>query len=270
MENLSKHVGHMSRRLTPLLPVSTIGFVPQKKERVIKTFESFNFSFILEGSGTYTYKGECLEVSAPCVIVQWPGEPMDYGPDKSWYEVYFIYGPEAGKALEQKGFFRPGQVLWHISDPARVQKLLVELDTALRETSLNPDRIDYICEGMIMESLLAKSQAPADADERKIRQIKTYVQQHLTARHDFAELARRYGMSLTTFRRRWLEYTGIPPAKYQSQLLIREACRLLIEKNISIGEVAAMLNFEDPYYFSKKFHKETGLTPSRYRKQHLL
>ena len=253
-----------------MLPVSTIGFVPQKKERVIKTFESFNFSFILEGSGTYMYKGKCFEVSAPCVIVQWPGEPMDYGPDKSWYEVYFIYGPEAGEALKQKGFFRSGQVLWHISDPARVQKLLAELDTALRETSLNPDRIDYICEGMIMESLLAKSQAPADADERKIRQIKTYVQQHLTTRHDFAELARRYGMSLTTFRRRWLEYTGIPPAKYQSQLLIREACRLLIEKNISIGEVAAMLNFEDPYYFSKKFHKETGLTPSRYRKQHLL
>lgn len=268
MENLSKHIGHMPRRFNSPMAVNSIGFVPRKKDRILRTFATFNFSFIIEGTGTYIYRGEEYRVNSPCVITQWPGEPMDYGPDKTWYEVYFIYPETAGGVLQKRNFFKQDKPVWHIANPDRILKLLAELRAVLNAGTLNPDRVDYICEGIIMESLLAQSNTPETDEERKIRVLKSYIRNNFSVRHDYAQLARAHGMSLSTFRRYWLKYTGVPPAKYQNDLLIQEACRLLIEKSESIKEIAAMLNFDDPFYFSKKFHKETGLTPTQYRRRH--
>ncbi len=268
MENLSKHLGYMPRKFCSPMPLDTIGFVPRKKERVVRSFKSFNFSFIIEGTGTYIYRGEVYKINAPCVITQWPGEPMDYGPDKSWYEVYFIYPESAGEFLQKRRFFKQNKFVWHITDPGRILNLLAELKVALATESLNPDRIDYLCEGIIMESLLAQSSPPETEEERKIRILKSYIRNNFSIKHNYKQLAREYGMSLSTFRRYWLKYTGMPPARYQNKLLVQEACRLLIEKNESVKEIAEMLNFDDPFYFSKKFHKETGVTPTQYRRQH--
>jgi AraC-like DNA-binding protein len=268
MENLFKHTGSEPRRFQSPLQVNSIGFVPHKKERVRRSFNSFNFSFILEGAGTYVCQGKVYEVNAPCVITQWPGEPLDYGPDKSWFEIFFIYPASAGEYLFSRHFFSLDKPVWSVSNPDRILKLAGELRSALTAEPLVPDRIDYLCEGMIMESLLAQSHPPCTPEEQKIRNIRSYIRNNFFEKYDFSRLAREHGMSLSTFRRRWLEYTGTPPAKYQSGLIIQEACRLLVEKNSSIKEIAAALNFDDPLYFTKKFHKETGLTPTQYRKQH--
>jgi AraC-like DNA-binding protein len=268
MGNLSKHIGHMPRNFCSSMPVDTIGIVPCKKERVKRVFDSFNFSFILEGTGTYIYQEKEYKVNAPCVITQFPEESMDYGPYKTWYEVFLIYPSYVVEFLQKRNFFSQDKPIWNISNPDKILKLLTELKTALTTKSLNPDRIDYLCEGMIMESLLAQSSPPETVEEGKISAIKSYLRNNFSIKHDYTQLAREYGMSLSTFRRYWLKHTGVPPAKYQSDLLIQEACRLLIEKKESIKEIAAMLNFDDPLYFTKKFHKETGTTPTQYRKQH--
>jgi AraC-like DNA-binding protein len=268
MENLVKHLEHVPRKFCSSMPVNTIGFTPRKKEHVVRSFDSFNFSFILEGAGSYVYRGETYKVNAPCVLTQWPGEPMDYGPNKSWYEVYLIYPSDSGEFLRRRNFIREGQPFWHISNPDRILKWLTELKTALTAASLSPDRVDYLCEGMILESLLARATPPQTVEERKIRVLKAYIRNNFTTKHDYGQLARQHGMSLSTFRRHWLKYTGMPPAQYQSSLLIQEACRLLVENNGSVKEIAEMLNFQDPLYFTKKFHKETGFTPTQYRKQY--
>jgi AraC-like DNA-binding protein len=49
------------------------------------------------------------------------------------------------------------------------------------------------------------------------------------------------------------------------RLKMREACRLLVETQYSVGKIALELNFEDPLYFSKKFHQDIGQTATEYR-----
>ena len=53
--------------------------------------------------------------------------------------------------------------------------------------------------------------------------------------------------------------------QYYIELKINEAKRLM-RKNYSNVEIANMLNFESPTYFTKIFKKYTGITPSSYRK----
>lgn len=49
--------------------------------------------------------------------------------------------------------------------------------------------------------------------------------------------------------------------------IILEAKRLLVNKNITINEIAYLLNFKDSSYFVKFFKKYTNFTPDQFRKQ---
>ncbi|MBQ6471847.1 MAG: helix-turn-helix domain-containing protein [Victivallales bacterium] len=48
---------------------------------------------------------------------------------------------------------------------------------------------------------------------------------------------------------------------------IRVACRLLMEGELSLKRIAALTGFNDEYYFSRAFRRETGLPPGQYRSQ---
>lgn len=51
-------------------------------------------------------------------------------------------------------------------------------------------------------------------------------------------------------------------------LKIKSAKELLKYEKISVSLAGELSGFSDMYYFSKAFKKETGLTPTEYRKTH--
>ena len=56
------------------------------------------------------------------------------------------------------------------------------------------------------------------------------------------------------------------PHKYLVDLRIEKSKSLLIS-DMPISEVAFNVGFTDPLYFSRAFHKATGMSPIQYRKQ---
>ena len=50
-------------------------------------------------------------------------------------------------------------------------------------------------------------------------------------------------------------------------LVASEAKRLLKYENLSVKEVAYQLGFDDPFYFSNFFKKQTKLSPKSYKEQ---
>ena len=268
MDIISKHLMPLARRFNLAAPIASIGFLPRKTERVRTVFDSYNFSFILEGRGEYLLRGERHEVVAPCVIRQWPGEPMDYGPDSWWYEVYFIYGPEQGDFFREKGLIRDGEPMWRIAEGAVIRRRAQELYELDLSGDGVADRCDLLCESMIVESLIAAAPSVRPGvEEEKIRQVAADIRRNCAGEYDYPRLARECGMSLSTFRRLWLKHIGMPPARYRSNLLRQEACRMLVESNAAVKEIALSLGFDDPLYFSRWFHDRVGRTPTEYRRR---
>ena len=52
---------------------------------------------------------------------------------------------------------------------------------------------------------------------------------------------------------------------YYNALKIKEAKKLIRDKGYSVSEVSRMLDFNNPYYFSKVFKRYEGITPSEYK-----
>ena len=59
----------------------------------------------------------------------------------------------------------------------------------------------------------------------------------------------------------------VPPGQFVTQLRIRQACRLLVETDKGIGEIARMVGFSDPLYFARRFRREVGEPASTYRQR---
>jgi AraC-like DNA-binding protein len=60
--------------------------------------------------------------------------------------------------------------------------------------------------------------------------------------------------------------TGHAPMDYFTKLRMGEACRLLDLTSASVKEVAAMLGYDDPFYFSRVFKSLSAWAPRHYRR----
>ncbi len=270
MENFGIHLGHLPRRYPHPNPVKTIGHIARKVDWVHNTFSSFNYSFILRGEGQYVRAGQVWEVRAPCVITQWPQVFVEYGPPVMWEELYLIFDPACLPRFKAMNLADPDKPVWLMHDPGPVRALISELHELIQNPGAfgQADRIDRVCEAMIMASFISEARPPLTEPEATIRAIAEHLRENLRENFDFDELALEFGLSPASFRRHWGRFIGQPPARYLMQLRLREARRLLVETTRPIGEIALDLNFSDPLYFSKKFSRIVGMTASDYRARH--
>jgi AraC-like DNA-binding protein len=64
--------------------------------------------------------------------------------------------------------------------------------------------------------------------------------------------------------------SAVSPKTILDDQIVKEAKKLLKQSCLSVGAIADTLNFPDLFVFSKFFKKQTGVSPSVYRRDHVL
>jgi AraC-like DNA-binding protein len=59
---------------------------------------------------------------------------------------------------------------------------------------------------------------------------------------------------------------GVPPMTYVTRYRVQRAKQLLETDALNIADIATAVGFTNEFYFSRVFRRETGVTPSRYRR----
>lgn len=273
-----KHWGAFIRRHPAAFSVVNTNAVWAKPHWVRTTFPTCNFSFIFRGRGEYHRSGRVWKVEAPCVITQWPGEYLEYGPSGSpeatWDELYVSYTGETKARLEAARLIDPERPMWPIRDAAAVRVLAEELRrlSHAAEPEAVADRIDRVCERLILESWLGpvRREAPV-GDAATVQAIAAEMRTRLADPALSPEaIAEAHGWSGSTFRRRWHEVMPESPGRTLQGLRMQAACRLLVETTLPVHEVATRAGFADEYYFSRRFRIEQGMPPRAYRREYVL
>lgn len=73
-------------------------------------------------------------------------------------------------------------------------------------------------------------------------------------------------ISETHFNALFKSWSGMTPTKYRNKLRVAHSQILLKNSNLTVNEIAEITGFNDAFYFSRVFHKMTGVTPTDYRK----
>jgi len=95
--------------------------------------------------------------------------------------------------------------------------------------------------------------------------IKAYVDSHLHQPLRLETLASEMGYSQNHIINLFRADYGMTPYVYYEQQKMQEAGELLRNSAMNISEIAARLGYDSPQYFTKRFKKFLGMTPSSYR-----
>lgn len=94
-----------------------------------------------------------------------------------------------------------------------------------------------------------------------------FIHEHYGEGIDVEAVARQAGMSRHQLNKIFRKYVGEPISRYLLRIRINAACKRLAETDDKIQGLAFELGFGSAAYFSTVFHKETGLTPAKFRQR---
>ncbi|MCW3106523.1 MAG: transcriptional regulator, AraC family [Segetibacter sp.] len=98
-----------------------------------------------------------------------------------------------------------------------------------------------------------------------ICQAQTYIEENLSEKISFEELASKLATSRRNFDRRFIKATGNTPVEYLQRVKVEAAKRTLEKGRKSIFEVMNEVGYSDDKAFREVFKKITGLSPLDYR-----
>ena len=101
----------------------------------------------------------------------------------------------------------------------------------------------------------------------KLRQVTEWMAGHLAENFNLDQLAAQAGLSKFHFHRLFKSALGTSPSHYHIHLRMDAAKRLLRETKKSVVEVALDVGYGNPSHFAQIFRRQTGLSPSDYRRQ---
>lgn len=91
------------------------------------------------------------------------------------------------------------------------------------------------------------------------------MQGAITGTLNLDELAGHLGIDKSYFIRIFKEVTGLPPLKYFLNMKMDTARYALMDRGLSIRQVAVDLGYEDEFYFSRQFKTVVGQSPTEFR-----
>ncbi|MBV8933625.1 MAG: AraC family transcriptional regulator [Kutzneria sp.] len=112
--------------------------------------------------------------------------------------------------------------------------------------------------GGMLRSLI-RHDSNASAIARAIGHIRADIRSPIAV----PDLARRVGMSASSFHKHFKTITSTTPLQYQKELRLLEARRLLKTGGASVTTAAFDVGYESPSQFSREYARKFGVPPSR-------
>ncbi len=111
---------------------------------------------------------------------------------------------------------------------------------------------------------IQKESAPASAQyaERAV----DFIEEHYQYDISIQDIADELGISRFHLCRVFKESRGVTLLEYIAEVRMERAKRLLEETELSVGEVARQVGFNNVTYFHKRFKQSFGITPSQLRR----
>lgn len=101
-----------------------------------------------------------------------------------------------------------------------------------------------------------------------IDQIKRYLELNFDKNITNEMLSQQFGFVPSYISKIFRRHKGVSPSEYMTRLRMEKAKAAIINNpDLLIRNVAQLVGYNDPYYFSKAFKKETGKWPTQFQQK---
>ncbi|MGK0240794.1 MAG: AraC-like DNA-binding protein [Candidatus Pelagisphaera sp.] len=236
-----------------------------------RSLPAFQVLYITRGSGLIeTAETSARELKAPFIFLLFPEVWHRYrpSPETGWQEHWIGFDGPIPQNLLETGIINPKQPFFEVGHHDSILALFQLVLDEVKNEALGFRRI---AAASVLQILALATSLPLRQEEENqpmravIRQASFLLRERTDANLSVETLADELNVGYTYFRRLFKKYTGFSPKQYHTQLRFERVKRLLSETELSIGEIANLLNFDSTFHLSQWFKKLSGLPPSSWR-----
>ncbi len=136
-----------------------------------------------------------------------------------------------------------------------------------REIALQSARCMLVDLDRVSQAPFAVFTPEKNHTDSKILGIQEWIESHFQENVNFEALAKKAGMSLRQFNRRFRAATGETGLKYLQLVRVEEAKLALTKSGQSFDEISLNVGYENVSFFRRLFKQKTSLTPLVYRQK---
>jgi AraC-like DNA-binding protein len=237
--------------------------------------------------------GQCVQLvdfnSVSCnpgdLLLLRPGQAHNFGRDKGWDGWVILFRPEfvppnwqslhdlkLAVDLEQM----PEQLMLQGDELQRITGLIAQMRSdALIVASIENVHALLRHQILLLLTLLNILHGRQQAHEgltphalQRFKKFQVLVEKHYATWHQVAEYAGQLGCTEKSLTRASLMAVGMTAKAFIATRINLEAKRLLAHTDLPITDLAETLGFEETTNFTKFFKRETGCTPTEFRRRH--
>ena len=260
----------------PSLQLHSLGVFPDAAYHFVERphgYGEYVLIWCTEGEGWFELAGVRRKVSKSQFFVLPEHVPHAYG--ASEHQPWSIYWAHFTGPVAQAAYARIHGI-HSFGEEARLSEIAALFDEILTvlEGHADADTAAYV--DLAFPRLLSAFLYPdvwnGTAQERPgntslVGKAAHYMNDHLGEKLSVGDICSYLGYSESYFTRVFTKEVGISPITYLMRLKADRARYLLSNTRLKINQIAPMLGFEDPYYFSKFFSKMEGVSPREYRER---
>ena len=234
-------------------------------------WEDYQLIYLYRGAGEFLVKGNKVRVDEGFAVLYEPGEPQWYKYIRSDIpDVYWIHfsGRRAHRLLAAMGL-GGGGVYW----AGLHSEYATILDTTIQELQIQRpyymELTSVYIQGLL--TLFARSQEEGGQLAKKhnmgVERAVQYFNQNFSKPICIQTYAQSCNMTPCWFIRSFKRQMGITPQQYLTEIRMNKAKELLSVSSYNVGEIAEIVGYQNPLYFSRVFSSNAGCSPTEFRRK---
>ena len=231
----------------------------------------YQLLYIVSGKGHFYFHGEDRVVYAGRMVLIQPRQEQRYeyfGEDKT--EVYWVHftGSDVKNILRSYNIPMDDPIFYSGAS-STYSYLFKEMIHELQDCKIGYEDLlaMYLRQIFLLVQRTRQEERPTVSTyiQEEMEFARRYFNEHYNEPISIQEYAESRNMSVCYFQRNFKQIVKHTPMQYLLTIRVNNAASLLETTDYSMAEIAAIVGYEDPLYFSRLFRKIKGVSPRDYR-----
>ena len=239
-----------------------------------RVLNEYQLIYISEGCGVFESESAGRHrLKEGAIFILFPDEWHTYQPDSltGWTQYWIGFkGIDMDNRVKERFFVKESPIFDVGLSGELISLFQQAIEVAEQEKSYFQQMLAGITNYMLGLIFLLDRNNKYRNDSQTINQInraRILMNENIENDVTIQEIAEKVGVSYSSFRKKFKDYTGLSPSAYLKNLKLQRGKDLLRITDLSVKEIAYRLNFESSESFSIYFHKKIGITPTEFRKR---
>lgn len=225
--------------------------------------EGYRLHFVIAGSGVYNGTRVC----AGQFFLSFPTKQEEYTPDPDdpWEYFWFsILGSDAERLLTSCGVHTPIGTIRNFDKVLHFYRHIYLNDFQ----EITTQQYAQACLHLLLSYIRTENtQNQVSVVDYHVNRARLFIDAHFDCNISMSDIANFVNIDERYLYNIFKQKIGMAPKQYLVSKRFRTACDLLEHTDLSIAAVGTAVGFSNALYFSSFFKKQSGISPSQYRKK---